>query len=363
MRNSNYLFTKGSIVFAKFSKTSDKAYLNGRPLIVVSNPTHIMRTLIVCTTGTRDKPGIEVSFYNFADNTNVGGAELSKIYPYSLLTIYTDDIESTIGNLDPYIMKEVENSIAFHLGLSDKVPGYLKDNEDELTGVTFSQLHRDCISDERMAKDFTPAVPFKREDGRFRLNRAKLHPKDKTEKNSHINIPTNASISTPVKEYPVSILNKDIVEKDDIKRWTEATSSNALKVRLAYNNSSELLKLLDEESAALIISRIVPLIMVSKKYQMDKRVATLMRITLTNAAISLGISVLTASKSSCMKIADPSDFVIIGMVLAKAFTPNSLPENYSDEFDKRMERVTEKYKINTKDRRTWKTIELFYFDK
>ena len=103
--------------------------------------------------------------------------------------------------------------------------------------------------------------------------------------------------------------------------------------------------------------------MVSKKYQIDKRVATLMRITLTNAAISLGISVLTASKSSCMKIADPSDFVIIGMVLAKAFTPNSLPENYSDEFDKRMERVTEKYKINTKDRRTWKTVELFYFDK
>ena len=58
MRQSNYLFTKGSIVFVRFNKDHYYSYLNGRPLIVVSNPSHIMNTLIVCTTGTQDKPGI-----------------------------------------------------------------------------------------------------------------------------------------------------------------------------------------------------------------------------------------------------------------------------------------------------------------
>ena len=64
MRKSNLLISKGSVVFAKFEANTKDAYLNDRPLIVVSNPTNILNSVMVCTCGTRDKPGILASLWN-----------------------------------------------------------------------------------------------------------------------------------------------------------------------------------------------------------------------------------------------------------------------------------------------------------
>ncbi len=289
MRNSNYLFTKGSIVFAKFSNKSDKAYLNGRPLIVVSNPTHIMRTLIVCGTGTRNKPGIEVSFYNYADNTYVGGAEVSKIYPYSLLTIESDDIESTIGQLDPYILAEVENAIAFHLGLSNKVPGYLMNTENDITGVSYALLKREHITNDRLSPSFSSPVSFKRETGDFKEERSKSCKLNK--KNSNYDKYDRGKKNNKSKnnEKCENIRTVSHVSRSLVKRWSDMISPNCDKIKLSFNNATELLNIIDADSAALIISRKVPLVMVSNKYKLDKRLATLMRITLMNAAIELGV--------------------------------------------------------------------------
>ena len=127
MRVSNLQFSKGSVVYADFDKNGELAYLNGRPLIVVSNPIHIFNRIVVCTTGTRGKPGIKISLFNYYSNKYIADTEISTIYPNSLYSVETSSIKQCIGVLDPYIMKAVDKSVAFFLGLSDEVPEYLRD--------------------------------------------------------------------------------------------------------------------------------------------------------------------------------------------------------------------------------------------
>ena len=113
---NNMQFSKGSIVFAYSADLP--AYLNNRPLLVISGFTHIMNKLIVCEITSQDKPGISCTLWNYRENNYLGGIEKSVILPYSIFSIKTQYIKSTYGVLDPITMNEVDNAVKFFLGYS-----------------------------------------------------------------------------------------------------------------------------------------------------------------------------------------------------------------------------------------------------
>lgn len=338
MRYSNFIFTKGSIVFVRYPVSSDQAYLNGRPLVIVSNPTHLMNTVVVCTTGTRDKPGIEASFYNYGNKAFVGNAKKSNIYPYSMRTIYTDQIIESIGQLDPFIMQELDKAIDFHLGRTNEVPGYLKNIATDICGVTYNPANGKRIAhDELINPAFSAPYTYPNERRKTNNNSKKFKTPKKTEIRSDIN----------------QITNNDIIE------WSNDSFDDTIKMNNIYKDSVELMKVLDERSVAFIVSRVVPIALIAKKYNVNPKVATHLRITLTNISVKIAISILNANPTSSVKISNSADYVVIGMILAKAFSPNAIKTNTSV-YDKRINDIAYKYKMNTGDRRIWRSVEQFY---
>lgn len=132
MRISNLQFAKGSIVFSDNSSHYLPSELVKRPLLVIGNYTHIMSKIIVCSITSRNQPGIRIKLWNYATNSQMIANEygISTIQPYSIYSISTASITSTIGIIDPFIMKQVEKDVQFFLGFSDEVPEYLKNHSD-----------------------------------------------------------------------------------------------------------------------------------------------------------------------------------------------------------------------------------------
>lgn len=132
MRISNLQFSKGSIVFSDNSSHYLPTELVKRPLLVIGNYTHIMSKVVVCSITSRNQPGIRIKLWNYATNSQMIANEygISTIQPYSIYSISTASITSTIGVLDPFIMRQVEKDVQFFLGFSDEVPEYLKNRTD-----------------------------------------------------------------------------------------------------------------------------------------------------------------------------------------------------------------------------------------
>ena len=147
MRISNIQFSKGSIVYADFGENNEFSYLNGKPLVIVSNPIPIFNEVVVCETGTRGKPGISISLWNYYAGKFISGTQLSTVYPYGLHTIQTKTIRNMIGMLDPYIMKKVDDAIKFFMGYSDEVPEFLRNNQQNLFGVTYVPANPSFLSE------------------------------------------------------------------------------------------------------------------------------------------------------------------------------------------------------------------------
>lgn len=139
MRISNLQFAKGSIVFSDNSSHYLPSELVKRPLLVIGNYTHIMSKIIVCSITSRNQPGIRIKLWNYATNSQMIANEygISTIQPYSIYSISTASVTSTIGIIDPFIMKQVEKDVQFFLGFSDEVPEYLK-NHSELCNIEYN---------------------------------------------------------------------------------------------------------------------------------------------------------------------------------------------------------------------------------
>lgn len=132
MRISNLQFSKGSIVFSDNSSHYLPTELVKRPLLVIGNYTHIMSKIVVCSITSRNQPGIRIKLWNYATNSQMIANDygISTIQPYAIYSISTASITSTIGVLDPFIMKQVEKDVQFFLGFSDEIPEYLKNRTD-----------------------------------------------------------------------------------------------------------------------------------------------------------------------------------------------------------------------------------------
>ena len=203
MRISNLQFAKGSIVFSDNSTHYLPSELVKRPLLVIGNYTHIMSKIIVCSITSRNQPGIRIKLWNYATNSQMIANEygISTIQPYSIYSISTASVTSTIGIIDPFIMKQVEKDVQFFLGFSDEVPEYLK-NHSDLYNIEYS--YGDETKNFSISTDETTDPKYTRHYSSFLSN--KIYP----------NLSSIAEIEDTVTKIVSPPVNSEEVESEDI---------------------------------------------------------------------------------------------------------------------------------------------------
>ena len=203
MRISNLQFAKGSIVFSDNSTHYLPSELVKRPLLVIGNYTHIMSKIIVCSITSRNQPGIRIKLWNYATNSQMIANEygISTIQPYSIYSISTASVTSTIGIIDPFIMKQVEKDVQFFLGFSDEVPEYLK-NHSELCNIEYN--YGDETKNFSVSTDETTDPKYTRQYSSFFSN--KIYP----------NLPSIAENEDTVTKIVPPPVNSEEVESKEI---------------------------------------------------------------------------------------------------------------------------------------------------
>lgn len=410
MRKSNLLITKGSVIFAKFEANTKDAYLNDRPLVVVSNPTNILNSITVCTCGTREKPGILASFWNYERSTYIGGNEVSNIYPYMLLTIRLEAIKCCIGQLDPYVMNAIDKAIDYHLGRTTELPPYLNPVQEEIQYVGYNTINghsftrNEIISEElresytgKWTKGMVQAPQIKVKDT-IKNNKKKKKVKDASEKkkqniiekrkmhaalmsnrvnsnldgfeNFRFDDFNNFDFSDDAKqsEYPTKEVLKEYrledildisdaeynkiiaINKPAIDFWLKKEVLFPIEPKL-ITEPEAILKLIGPVATTCILARSIPISKICKKYSLSVKDATLMRVNLTNFFITKEVSRRKNNEANDGK----STPVIMGTILAKAFI-------FDDFLTKKELAFQEAYGLDTSDGRKWRSVREYYKD-
>lgn len=137
-RITNICYPRGSIIYAQFNKCSEYYFLNMRPLIVISVQNQMFDSLNVIACGSRDRPGVEISLFNHMRGKWIGDRQYSIAQPYAMYTVMVSQIIEFHGVIDPFTMKAIDKAVAFHLGMSEEVPPYMKDIYEELMAPRYS---------------------------------------------------------------------------------------------------------------------------------------------------------------------------------------------------------------------------------
>lgn len=111
-------YTPGQIVYLRRYPAGDSlAFLNGRPVVIVSEPHNIFNTVLITPFSTQNRPGISVTFKN---------GKQSYVHPWSLFTVPVNRIEDVKGFVTRNTLHEIIDAAAFHIGKSEKLPKYLE---------------------------------------------------------------------------------------------------------------------------------------------------------------------------------------------------------------------------------------------
>lgn len=151
------------------------SYLSKRPLLVVSVQTELrMNGVCCCSIGHRDNPGIQIHLM-FDEQKCIGDIDTSVIYPWALHSFSVAQIASVVGYLRPDIFAEVKKCVAYHLGLSNEVPPYMKDLQYE---VEYSNGARSFIGFNRYSpiEQVIPDEKVEEETGDIREEDVELPP-------------------------------------------------------------------------------------------------------------------------------------------------------------------------------------------
>lgn len=150
--STNHFFTKGTIVYVNEPELhgSQFEYLDNRPLLVVSEPNQLFDSITVVPLTTRKRPGIKVCINGMIKGESTDIFRESVIEPWSPITISSKYITKTNGALDSITMKAVTKALAFHMGLTNEVPPYLKSVEylfNPMYEIANSEnISKDCMS-------------------------------------------------------------------------------------------------------------------------------------------------------------------------------------------------------------------------
>ena len=334
MRFSNLQYGKGSIVYARFRKEGELAFLNDRPLIVISNPIHILDCIWICATGSQNKPGIQCSLYNYYKQSYIGDNKITNIYPNSVYTINTNSIYECIGILDPYIMKQVDSAIDFFRGQSDIIPEFMREYSDDLYGVMY-----------------TSATPH-----HIRQN-------EKVRKNSNLHIRLNEIDD----KYKMTENNsKPATDKEDILQMWISNTNNLLEYRNFIDDNGDIDSLTNyfsDMSKCVIISRLATLKDIGIKYAIGTFEAFNLRENLTSIAITYGKSVLGKNEiKTVQQFLDIFnnqlfDFEKLSLILVVEFNilrMNIIRNNIKNTLE--YNEILNKYKIQSSNGKIWKSL-------
>lgn len=380
MRKSNLIITKGSVVFAKFEANTKDAYLNDRPLVVVSNPTNILNSITVCTCGTREKPGILASFWNYERNTYIGGNEVSNIYPYMLLTIRLEAIKCCIGQLDPYVMNAIDKAIDYHLGRTNELPPYLNPVQEEIQYIGYNTINghsftRNEIISEELRESYAgkwvkgtvqaPQIKVKDTIKKNKKRKSKCATEKKNEKNvEEVNMHSAECGLRNYNEFTRDESGDNISQEayDKIISTNKPAIDFWLKKEVLFpldpaliNNPNAILKLIGPVATTCILSRSIPISKICKKYSLSVKDATLMRVNLTNYFMVEEVARRHANKVKENKnpVDERSTPRIMGVILAKEFI-------FNERLTKKEQAFQEAYSLDTSDGRKWRSVREYY---
>jgi len=125
MRVTNEMYPRGSVIVPRFPKDSERAFLHGRPLIVVST-INMFNSLVCVECTSRDRPGIEVSIFNHYTGKYLSDTEASIACPYVIHDIPVKCIMDYLGVITPITMQAITDAMAWHLGISSTPPKYME---------------------------------------------------------------------------------------------------------------------------------------------------------------------------------------------------------------------------------------------
>lgn len=279
MRISNLQFAKGSIVYANFSG-DENSYLNGRPLLIVSNYIPIFSSVwAVPITTSLDKPGIKCLIWNYHTNAPMGGAQCSVIKLHEIISISTGNIHSCIGTMDPIIMKKVDEAIQYYLGYSDAIPQFMEDCEKDnvpqyvkLSETFYDRNQRVSIKYERdeIIHRQLQSIPEFTENSKKRVF-------DYGEEMTINSVQSR-------QENDISTFN-EIPLQTAIDIWNSGEKLNVPK--LLCNDISWVNKNIPERDIAMVISRNVSLVEIKDRYDLkNERNARMLRDSIFKCAVS-----------------------------------------------------------------------------
>ena len=155
-RLTNIRYPIGSIIIADADASYwglDYRFLKNRPLVVVSNQTQMFDSLTVCICTSRDRPGIQVSLWDYSTGKWNGDKQYTVVEPYSVQNIRIRWIKTFLGVVDPFTMKAIQEAMSYHLGLSDKVPPYM----EEVHNTFYKPLYNNAtIQNTQLGNPYAP---------------------------------------------------------------------------------------------------------------------------------------------------------------------------------------------------------------
>ena len=168
MRVTNEVYPRGSVIVPRIPSNSDRAYLDGRPMIVISQlPLMNSLTCIECTS--RDRPGIEISLFQHHTGKFNADAQYGIACPYAVHDIPVKQIIDYLGVVNPITMQAINSAVAWHMGLSDVIPPYMEQiiqeeyapvyNMGTAANTALNIAHGLCSSMERNRKFAKIAMP------------------------------------------------------------------------------------------------------------------------------------------------------------------------------------------------------------
>lgn len=224
--STNHFFAKGTIVYVNEPGLhgSQFEYLDNRPLVVVSEPNQLFDSITVVPLTTRKRPGIKVCINGMARGEQTDIFRESVIEPWSPITINSKYIVKTNGALDSITMKAVTKALAFHMGLTDEVPPYLKSVEylfkPSYEIANSENISKDCMN--TLVGQTHPNLkigdkPANNVNGQFNTGTgtAILEAFNNARKNATEKLLDSYSIQNEDDDNKVKSISHEVVEKDD----------------------------------------------------------------------------------------------------------------------------------------------------
>lgn len=210
-RVSNIYYPPGSIV--RIEATDEQLggfckFLYNRPLVVLSVQTQMFDSLLCIPCGSRERPGIEISLWDYNNNSWLSDRQFSTCFPYNAYTIRVNSIKDCLGHLDPWTFKAIKEAFLYHLGMSENVPSYMEEIHRELYEPHY------VMGNDNNTQIGSKHYMISRQEARLRGIELDAPIPDPGQPHTHKPAPTGRILDVPYFENSSTVTNKECDAKE-----------------------------------------------------------------------------------------------------------------------------------------------------